>query len=315
LTLDYHQNEGELIKKDNDHTLFEIGSLTKIMTTALLANLSLDRGMSVNETIAAYLPQAFRDLSTIDHIKQLIFKQLASHRSGLPRDPLKAKHYLKDSANPWSLYDIDELRYDLVNHRWPKRAKTKYQYSNVGYALLGLLLEDLGNDNFESLLTTRIMHPAKMTRSFLSNGRNMSRSAVRGYQVKGQLASNWSFDVAAPAEGVVSCTADLANFLIWTMDPNNEAALMCQQPISKGLINGTLFSYIGLGWNIIDTSLFKRYSFIDELLWHNGATAGFQSYIGFLKGKKIGVVVLTNFRSKRQHAIQLGEFILNQMNR
>ncbi|NQZ78644.1 MAG: serine hydrolase [Ekhidna sp.] len=196
---------------------------------------------------------------------------------------------------------------DLVNAKL--KASGKYRYSNIGYILLGLLLEEIGKDSYASLLQNTILNRAMMPHTSLST----ANTATGGFNVKGKQVDNWTLDTAAPAGGVVSCTADIAKFLSWTMDSSNELTRTCIEPINKGMINGTLFSYIGLGWNITETGLFKRYTYEDNLIWHNGSTAGFQSYIGFLQKRKIGVVVLTNFRSKTLHAIKLGEHMLSSL--
>jgi len=305
--------EGELKLIDNSTTRFEIGSLTKVMTASLLADLAATQSIPLESKVAEYLPEEWRKNQALGYLNEISLTHLAAHHAGLPRDPLNAKTFLKKSTNPWSLYTLEELKFDLENTKVKNAVGNKYGYSNVGYSLLGLVIESTQNESYESALNTRIIQPLEMKYTFLSTEKTNDKPVLQGFGVKGNLVDNWTFNLAAPAGGVVSCTSDMTKFLLWNMDTKNAVAANCQKPLAKGQINGTLFSYVGLGWNITETELFKRYGYADKLIWHNGATAGFQSYLGFLKEKKVGVVVLTNFRSKKRHAIGLGEFILGQL--
>ncbi len=128
-------HRGEL--PDGPLSLFEIGSVTKVVTATLLADLVQDGVVAFDDPVAAYLPAA-------PPVKErpITLEDLATHRSGLPRLPtnMMVKGLTVDRADPYAGLD-DERMLQAIRETTPKRAPgLKFGYSNYGAGLLGYAL-------------------------------------------------------------------------------------------------------------------------------------------------------------------------------
>src|SRR5262249_20556032 len=153
------------LAEDNDRhpdedTIFEIGSITKVFTGLLLAEM-VERGLvKLDDPIQKYLPVPVPQEITLLH--------LATHTSGLPCDPPGWKP--RNNNNPFADYGTKELYAFLSSWRLEREIGTRYSYSNLGMGLLGHLLSLRVNMSFEDLVTRRICDPLGMddTRIHLS---------------------------------------------------------------------------------------------------------------------------------------------------
>jgi len=127
------------------NTVFAIGSVTKVFTTTLLADM-VERGeVSLNDPLSKYLPNSVR-APTRDG-KEITLLHLATHTSGLPRDP-ECKNFL--CTNLWSSgkrYSLDRLYAFLSSYKLTPDPGAQYEYSNYGLALLGNALAGLADVN------------------------------------------------------------------------------------------------------------------------------------------------------------------------
>src|SRR5262245_52455767 len=122
--------------KPRGDTIYEIGSVTKVFTAFLLADLAQEGIVKLNDPIRLYLPPDVTAPRDAD--KEILLSNLAEHRSGLPRLPANLPAYSED---PYANYGADRLYDFLKSHRlkWP--VDSRYEYSNLGMGLLGHLLE------------------------------------------------------------------------------------------------------------------------------------------------------------------------------
>ncbi|HEX8748996.1 MAG TPA: serine hydrolase, partial [Pyrinomonadaceae bacterium] len=166
-----------------------------------------------------------------------------------------------------------------------------YEYSNLGVGLLGHILSLRAGTNYETLVATRITKPLGMenTRAKLSP-QMQSRLAV-GYDQGGSPVTPWDFDTLAGAGALRSTVNDMLKFLAANMGLNKSALLpVMQKAHAVQRATGTPNLSIGLGWHILS-------NFGTEIIWHNGGTRGYHSFIGFDRKKGLGVVVLSNSAS------------------
>ncbi len=265
-------------------TIFEIGSITKVFT-ALLLQQAVDAGRVKFDTpVADLLPK------DVSFPRSITLEHLSTHRSGLPRLPgnqfKTALGPLTERGNPYADYDEKRL------YAWARtyKAKTppggKVRYSNLGVGLLGHVLARSAGLSYAELLQRDVLGPLKMNSTGVTvSDPNRGRFAD-GHGGWGGQTGHWDFQTMAPAGALRSSAEDMLRFLLACVGvgpPKLVAALKRTHAARHDTRKGK----IGLGWfrNKLDGRM---------VVWHNGGTGGFRSYLGFLEGTSSGVVVLGN---------------------
>lgn len=261
---------------ENQHKIFEIGSITKVLTSSVLASLVKDKKIKLTDPIHIYYSFPLKG----DH--KINFQSLANHTSGLPRLPPNLNP--KDENNPYQDYDKIRIETYLRNSLVLENSSEPiYSYSNLGVGILGYTLGLSQKTTFQKLLHQKIFKRYKMTNSF-TNSRDLGKKLVKGLDSNGVMVCNWDFDALFAAGGVLSSAEDLAIFARAQFDPNNTELALTRKPTFK--INKDM--KIGLGWHILQSDQGKT------LYWHNGGTGGYSSSITVNTDQKTAVVILSN---------------------
>lgn len=261
-------------------TLFEIGSITKVFTTSMAAELSLEQKLNFSDRAQSYLPSKI--VLPEKNGKAITLENLATARSGLPRMP---KNFAPaDVANPYLDYREESLTGFLNNCELARTPGSEYEYSNLGMGLLGFILTQIEEKPYSKLLNERITKPLEMNHTFISGMRN-DKLLATGYSDKNPVKA-WTWDnesVLTGAGGIVSNAEDMMKFLLAQLAAT-------QSPLSKAFALTHIIRAdagamkMGYGWHIRD----------EHIIWHNGGTGGFRSFAGFDKTKNKAVVILTN---------------------
>ena len=266
-------------------TLFEIGSATKVFTSLLLAD-AVQRGeVALTDPVSKFLPAGVKVPERGG--KKITLADLATHTSGLPRLP--ANLAPKDMSNPYADYTVQQL-YDFLSHyELPRDIGAQYEYSNLGAGLLGHALALRAKMSYEALVRARILDPLKMKSTAIMLPDALQKRLVAGHDPSGRIAKNWDLPTLAGAGALRSSANDLLEFLSaelgFTKSPL--ASAMSGQ-LATRRSSGSPTLEIALGWHIFKTPSGQ------EIIWHNGGTGGYRSFIGFDAKKKAGVVVLSN---------------------
>ncbi len=272
------------VKRENDsirsvenyENVFEIGSISKLFTSTLLAGLVLDQKInSLDDPIDDYLGFPFKA------DQKLSFKDLANHTSGLPRMPTNLMMNFMNRNNPFAAYDEAKLKTYLTD----TMALTKERpvaYSNLGVGLLGYTLGKIESTTYPSLLQHRITTKYEMPNT------TAVRSEVEALLIKGRnggtVVPNWDLAVLEGAGGILSNVKDLSKFAIAQFDPaNKELALTRVKTASAGEK-----ANVGLGWFLLKTD------FGDTIYFHNGGTGGYTSSMMLDMETENGVIILSN---------------------
>jgi CubicO group peptidase (beta-lactamase class C family) len=261
-------------------TVYEIGSITKTFTAALLAD-AINSGRLTRDTAVATLLPAF-PIPTRNG-KYITVADLATQTSGLPYMPDNLTP--ADSSNPFADYDAEKLKNFLAAYALQRDPGDAYEYSNLGFGLLGFSLTQ--PQSFGELVRARILEPLGMTMTDVGLNDAMRAHLARGHNRRNQQAENWKFGVLAGCGGIDSTAGDMLSYLKANMNGEGEtlsrAFRLAQQPERD--VNST--ERIGLAWM---TRVAKPY----DVIWHNGTTFGYASFIGFTANRKRGIVILTN---------------------
>ncbi|XID93160.1 serine hydrolase domain-containing protein [Paenibacillaceae bacterium WGS1546] len=267
------------LQKDIDprEIVYEIGSISKVFTTSMLAHLLQAGTMALGHSISRYWPE-------IGEGHPITIEQLATHTSGLPsysilRD-VRLSFAPKAERDPYCQYTLNELEKWIQVHA--SRRRHKFRYSNVGMGLLGSLMARHEKTTFEQLLGRWITGPLGMSDTFISISSSHQDRILSGHSVQGKPVPPLVMNDFQGAGAIRSTTADLLRFLQAHMNAEDGSALALTH-IARARMNGRL--KVGLGW-VLDQGL----------IMHNGATNGFSSYMGFRGGT--GVIVLSNYRNR-----------------
>ena len=274
----------------NENTVYEIGSITKIFTTTMLTMLAREGKMKIDDPVQNYLPAGvtIHNFLSNDPIKLL---HLATQTSGLPRLPGNMMNDPKtDPKNPYKNYGEAELTTFINNYILEMEPGTRYQYSNLGMGLLGYLMEKGSGKTYEELLHYYIADSLGMTMTSTKLSADMQKNIAKPYNEKGEPTLNWDFGVLAGCGAVKSTLGDMTKFLAFQMGKTDkmefkEYLKMMQTRRFETDIPNTA---IGMGWHISET-MWDR-----TIIWHNGGTGGYRSFMGFIPETNSGVVVLSN---------------------
>src|SRR5690554_1071572 len=268
-----------IFNTNNSDAYFEIGSISKIYTSSLLAAFVHADKIELDDSISTYLPFALKDSTNIS------FGQLANHTSGLPNVPtgtiIKS---LLNMENPYKNFDQKALesylRNDLSLSRKPGE---KSSNSNLGMGLLGYSLSLVGEKPFPELIHYYILDKYNL-HSTTYNKEEISESLVLGLNSKGNPATNWDMAALKGAVGLYSTAADMAKFAKAHCN-NADSVLALTRKVSFVVDQNTA---IGLGWTIL-----KRESG-NSFYFQKGSTGGYSSAILIDPTQCRGVVVLSN---------------------
>lgn len=270
------KNNDSIKPIENQNKVFEIGSVTKVFTSSVLAFLVENNRIKLTDNINPYYPFTFKD-----NIK-ISFESLANHTSGLPRLPKNLD--VSNENNPYKSYHKKELEEYLKNLLELESKATKtYSYSNLGAGLLGYTLGLSQKTTFQKLLQKHVFDKYGMVNSFTSS-ENLENRIVKGHNINGDGVSNWDFDTLFGGGGILSTTEDLTKFINAQFDPKNKELSLTRK--STFVVNDKM--KIGLAWHIIQSEKSR------ELIWHNGGTGGYSSSLTVDVTNKTAVIILSN---------------------
>lgn len=267
----------------DEKTLFEIGSISKVFTSILLCDQVESGKVALDDPISKFVPSGVTVPAHGEH--PITLRTLSTHRSGLPRMPDNFNP--ADGDNPYVDYMEKDLFECLSHHALRRDAGAEYEYSNLGAGLLGQLLARVSGKPYEALLRDRIAGPLGLADTCITIKAEDASRFADGYS-GGMKRAHWDFDAIAGAGALRSTASDMLRFLAFNMGLKHceiDAALQAAQAPRSDTGNPDL--EMALGWHV-----WKKYA--AEIIWHNGGTAGFHSFCGFRKDKKLGVVVLAN---------------------
>lgn len=259
-------------------TVFEIGSVTKVFTALLLADMVARGEVALTDPVSKYLPAEVK-------VPKVTLEQLATHTSGLPRLPSNLAP--KDGRNPYADYTEAQL-YEFLSTVPAREGAAPYDYSNLGAGLLGHALARRAGTDYETLVRTRILEPLGMKSTSITLTPAMKDRLAHGHDAEMKPAANWDLPTLAGAGALRSTANDMLTFLgaMLGITKSPLAAPMASMLAPRRPAGGAGHE-IALGWHIYKTG--DR-----EIIWHNGGTGGYRTFAGFDPKSRTGVVVLSN---------------------
>ena len=259
-------------------TRFEIGSLTKIFTGLLLADLVVRGETTLDATLGTLLGLAEPAGGAIT------LRALATHTSGLPRlMPGWRMTARALTAHPDPYRGIGLARVTSALQRHPPGAPGTFRYSNLGYDLLGAALAAAAGGSWPDLIQERICVPLGLA----ATGVGPDAATARGHDQAGLRVPYWDSTALPAAGALVSCAADLERFLRAQLVPGPTALAEAIRLSRVPHTSGPGVRAVGLGWMLEQAG---------ALAWHNGGTGGFGAFLAVAEGpaQPAGIALLAN---------------------
>ncbi|MEQ9402438.1 MAG: serine hydrolase domain-containing protein [Cyclobacteriaceae bacterium] len=279
----------ESLKADTSN-IYRVGSVSKSFTAFLMMRLVQKGIITLDDPIDKYLPEV-RDIKNYSDSARFTFRQLASHTSGLAHLP--KMRYRHGGVDEWESLLLEAI--PATN--FVSTPGARYNYSNIGFGILGLAISRAANKPFIELMETEVFEPLNMKNTYYvipenkmqnwAHGR--SGGPIGGYDderpKKELVGRGWS----VPNGGIWSTANDLAKFMICNMGfaellSTNNLKLM--QSIQTP--EGSWQNSYGLGFSIYQDSIIHT-------IGHQGGTPGYRANILFEKESEYGVILLRNY--------------------
>jgi CubicO group peptidase (beta-lactamase class C family) len=261
----------------NENTLFEIGSITKVFTTLILADMVQKKELNLEDPISKFLPKTVK--TPVRNGKEITLKDLATHTSGLPNDEMTLR------AGP---FDTQKMYKALSSWQLKRDIGSQYEYCSFGIGLLGHILCLKAGVDFETLVKDRICKPLGMEKTFLNVPPEWRATLATGYTQAHSPAAPISLEALCAAGQLKSNVNDMLKFLsaqIGLTKSTLSPAIEIMQEVRDSM--GQPYMFVGLGWHVI-----KRGG--TEIYMHSGGTEGYRSFITFDKKLQRGVIILSN---------------------
>lgn len=265
-------------------TVFEIGSVTKVFTSILLADMARRGEVDVQDSVGKYLPS---NASTgWKNGRTITLADLATHTSGLPFWPSNIPA-TREGALAMAAYSEDQLFGFLSGFEIAETVGSKWTYSNIDAGVLGLALARRTGDSYEELLKSRITGPLAMHSTAVALSPAMQTRLAAGHDASLKAAPAWNVPALAGAGSLHSSVNDLLGFLgsLGTDQSDLNRLLPAMLGTQR---QGPGFTQ-ALGWWIIGSGPQDA-----GILAHDGGTLGFASSIAYDPKSRTGVVVLSN---------------------
>jgi CubicO group peptidase (beta-lactamase class C family) len=266
------------------NSLFELASVTKVLTANLIAQAVLDHKVKTDDYIDNFLPKAY---VLHDNLKNKIkISDLASHQSGLA-DLDFAKLIVLDPQQPMSSVNQETLT-ALINNCTELKDYGKYRYSTIGFVLLGQILEEVYGTSYDEIIRGKMITPLRMKNTLTKDFNVKNRTT--GHSPNGNVQEFMKWNVTAPAGLVKSNAADMVKYLKAVL--NKDVAIGKASLITEKIYYKYENRELGLGINIMTDD--QKTDYIKS-----GDTLGQSSMIAYNRAKNWGVIILLDHQNSK----------------
>jgi len=256
---------------------YEIGSVTKTMTAALISRAVLDGKLQITDTIDKYLelPEG-KVYPTV--------AELLTHTSGLDVEYYEwsmLPYVFNHGTNPFRGITAEDILREYNDVDLKEGKEYGFGYSNYGFALLGMVLEEVYGEAFTGMLDAYLAGELGMEDTYVSRG-------------DADFEGNWQWDggdAYIPAGAVVSDISDMLMYAQAQLS-GDPVLNLCHQSLKQvnasdkwARLAGLCVDEVGMSW-MLDRE--------NGFIWHNGGTGVHSSYAGFCPETNTAVVVLSN---------------------
>lgn len=273
-------------------TVFEIGSITKLFTALLLADMAQRGEVGLDEPVARLLPSGVHVPAR--NGREITLCDLATHRSGLPRRPTNLQS--REPGDPYAHYSETALYECLGQCELSSTPGDIHAYSNLGAGLLGhALARRAGARDYETLVRDRVLVPLALNDTVVGLPPRLEQRLASPHDSSLDVVPLWNFGVLAGAGALRSTAVDMLAFVEALGDAQSPIAGMVPPIVTPREKGG-----LGLGAPHPNGGM---------AISHSGGTGGTRSFVRHIPEWKRGIVVLSN--SNVDAVVDLGVHILD----
>jgi serine-type D-Ala-D-Ala carboxypeptidase/endopeptidase len=262
-------------------TVFEIGSVTKILTAAGLADAVAHGSISLEDPVSKLLPLP------ANGIGNRTLEEFVTHTTGLPRLPSGFAWWwnlLRHPRDPYANYSQGDLYAYLTNLDVGKLPRGKFFYSNLGAGVLGDALGVSENTDFATFIGRHVTAPLQMNHTYLDIPPSEQPLVAQPHDKYLRPTNLWTIAILTGAGGLRSCMQDMLLLASAALSATPPFTSSMFQPLAPA---GGPDRNVGVGWVL-------RHSASYQVAWHNGGTGGSRSFVGLELQTRRGIIILSN---------------------
>jgi len=281
-------------KAPTPQTPFMIGSTTKSITASAVMQLVEAGKVNLDSPVQQYLPW-FRAADTVPSA-HITVRHLLNQTSGLPAIPGIVVISDLDDRPDACLRQAQALSSVELSHF----VGAAFEYSNLNYNLLGLVIEAASGETYADYIQRHILDPLKMKHSYVSLAAAQQDGLAAGHRYWfGQPVATRNPAIAPgslPSGQLISSAEDMAHYLIALLNQGRYGGARIlssasieemQRGAAQQLVFGKPITAYGMGWFVHQIDGLKVVS-------HGGNVPEFSAYMALIPGQNIGVVFLAN---------------------
>jgi CubicO group peptidase (beta-lactamase class C family) len=270
--------------KPSIEAAFKIASITKIFTTIAILQLVEQQQITLNVPVSTYLPwfKSNKD----NRIESITIKQLLTHTSGITRD---------GDTQHWTTFSFPSpthIKKYIQTLKLPYEPNSRWKYSNLGFSILGMVIEQVSSQSYSSYIAEHIIKPLNLTHTgFNTDPKDL---IVPGYSRLSETHKQYAFpeidaNGMTSATGLYSNTKDLLIYISALFTGNNSLISDTSKKLLQTTIwnteNGYTHQALGLRWRRIGTT---------KVFFHTGGYPGYYTNVTYNPQRQMGIVVLAN---------------------
>lgn len=284
----YQMIDEKAVEVNNQDRIFEIGSITKTFTGALLMQQIKNQKVDINASILEYLKQEGIQNDALQDVK---IKHLLTHTSGLSTGPEGfVLPYLRGALfarkNPHKFMKWQHYHKYLTNAVLDTVPGVVWNYNNAGIGLMGKILALNESSSWEKQLDDKLLKPLEMTNTFATSEGAPEGQYVQGYDRSGKPSKYWDMDFINPAGSMKSTAQDMVKWINAHLNAEDCSAFadmkLSHDEIKISEKSGNMGN---IWWHH------------NGITYHGGATGAFRAFAAMNDENKTGVVVLINYNA------------------
>ena len=295
-TKSYGDADAEKKLPANKDTVYRIGSITKMFTALMLEQLADADKVHLSDSVEKYFPEINTVQGRFPGAPPITLIQLATHTSGLDREPGDTEKYVKGAVSDWE----KTLIAALPHTRYAFEPGTRFSYSNIGFATLGAALSRASGQRYVEYIPKHIFEPLSMSHTALELTPEILPHLSKGYladkgEVDTQFAQREHEDgrgYKVPNGAIYTTVVDLARFSSFLMGQGPDSVLngaSLERNLTQSAVQA---DYQLSNGSVLGGMVLRRDTYI--AFGHSGAVAGYQAGLYMNREATIAVIVLAN---------------------